>query len=314
MVAWAPIVGASIAAAGMLGRGGGSGAEAKLQAAIAEFTRLEGRMPTAEEMQVVVQKFVEAGELTPSQAETVLLGPSAYEDINLDPTTRAAQADALRELGSIYNQGGLTASDKAKIMEIQDEIDTTNRGAQLAIGQNAAARGVGGSGLELAMRLNAQQQAATTGARRSTDVAALAEQRALEALMGKANLGAQMRGQDFGEASRIAEAKDAIARFNTGNRQSVINANVDRRNDAQKFNLTNRQNISNMNTAAENANRIRNADLKQREFDNRMNIAAGKTGQYQAQADLEEKRRQGDEAYRNALLGAGATILSSGGK
>lgn len=312
MVAWAPIVGAGIAASGLLSDGGGGNSAALLAEARAEFERLRGRAPTAEEMQAQMQQYVEAGMISPEEAQTVLMGPSAYEGIKVDPAARQAQSDALRQLSDITEGGGLTAIDKSKISNIQDEIDTSNRGAQGAIVQNAAERGVGGSGLDLAARLSAQQGAATTGAKRSTDVAALAQQRALDTIAAKANLGGSMRTQDFGEASTKAAARDAIEKFNTTNRQAVINANADRVARSRELNFANKQDVSNKNVTTANTNAVRNGDLKQQVFSNDLAVTQGIAGQDNTAAAAEEAERKRKDAIRNSMIGAGGTIMAGG--
>jgi hypothetical protein len=54
------------------------------------------------------------------------------------------------------------------------------------------------------------------------DVHAMAAQRAREALMQGAQLGGQIRGQDFGEAAEVARAKDAINHFNASNTNEAL--------------------------------------------------------------------------------------------
>lgn len=309
MLPLVPIAGAAIAAGGLFGKKKSANNDA-LEAALREFSNIH--QPGEEEMKAQLQQYVEAGVLTPEQAQTYLSGNTEFNNINLDPSTRAAQADALRQLSDISNQGGMTAIDKSRMMAINDEMGVANRGAQEAIVQNAQERGVGGSGLELAARLNAQQGAASNAARQGVDVAAAAQQRALEALTQKGNLGGQMRTQDYSQASAKAAAQDAINKFNTQNRQTVAGQNVDRVNAGQQFNLTNRQNVSNMNTATENDNRLRNADLKQRVFQNSLQVAAGKSGQYGKMAEADQAEADREAARRNALVGLGATMM--GGK
>jgi hypothetical protein len=297
-----------MAASSLLGKKKKGGID-PLALAMQEFSRIQA--PTAEEMKIQLQQYVEAGVLTPEQAQTILMEDTAYNDIALDPGTREAQADALRQLSDISNQGGMTAIDRARMMEINDDMQTANRGAQQAITQNMAERGVSGSGAELAARLSGQQAASSNNARAGAEVAAEAQRRALEAIMAKGNLGGSMRGQDHQQAAAKAQARDAINQFNATNRQNVINSNVDRRTQANAANLGNKQNIMLMNTQAENENRLRDSDLKQRQFENQMNLARGKTGQLNQMSAAQEKEEDRDAAYRNALLGAGATMLGS---
>jgi hypothetical protein len=79
--------------------------------------------------------------------------------------------------------------------------------ARGAIGQNMAARGVGGSGVEIASQLANQQGAANRNSMAGTQAAADARQRAIAALMGSANIAGNVRGQD-----------SALAQFNASQR------------------------------------------------------------------------------------------------
>lgn len=303
------IMGGAMAASGLLGKksSGNQAAMKYLQMAYDEFGRL--RVPTPEEMQVQVQNLIQQGVLTPEDAQTVLANPTAYLDIEEDPTVRSAQMGALAKLQGITNADGLDAQGKADIADIVRTLDTSARGSREAIVQNAAQRGVGGSGLELADKLTAAQDASSNASQQGMDAAALAEQRALQAIAETGQLSGQIRGQDYQKASDKAAAIDAIEKFNTANKQNVINANVAARNSAAATNLATKQRISDTNVTNANANKVRNADLIQQNFENEMKKKAGMTGQLGNMATVAAK--DDDEAYRNALIGAGGTILAS---
>jgi hypothetical protein len=49
----------------------------------------------------------------------------------------------------------------------------------------------------------------------------MAQQRALDAMAGAGQLGGSIRGQDFGEQATIAEAQDALQKFNAANTQDA---------------------------------------------------------------------------------------------
>jgi hypothetical protein len=260
------------------------------------------RVPTVEELQVQLEQLVQQGVITPEMAQTVLQAPSVFEEMQLDPTARAAQLDALRGLQDVYQQGGLTAIDRARIADIQEDIGTTNRGAQQAILQNASERGIYGSGLELANRLQAQQASATRGARQGLDVAAEAQKRALEAMMQSGNLAGQVYGQDYQKAADKARAADEINRFNAANRQQQANLNTQARNQAQMLNLGERQRIADTNTKAINQNRVRNADLIQNRFDNQMRKAQALVNPAQAYAESARRQQDKEEEFTGGLI------------
>lgn len=307
----AVIAGGMMAAGGLLGKkkGNGNAAAMKLlQMSYDEFGRL--RVPTVEEMQIQVENLVQQGILQPEEADVVLANPSAFLDLEEDPAIRNAQMGSLAKLQGIVDADGLDAQGKADIAEIVNSINNTNKGNRGAIVQNAAARGVGGSGLELANQLTASQEASTNASQQGLDAAALAERRALEAIMNTGQLSGQIRGQDYTKASDKAAAMDSIEKFNTANKQNVINTNVAARNNAANINLTNKQRIADTNVANRNTNKVRNADLIQQTFDNEVKKKAGMTQQLGNMANLAAKDED-DDAFRNALIGAGGQIIAS---
>lgn len=296
------------AADGLFGGKGGGSADPAMQAALAAVQGLD--VPTAQSMQVTIQNLVNQGVLTPEQAEIVMQNPSAMEKIMVDPRFEQAQVDTLQGLDDIVNEGGLTAIDRARIANINDEQVQTERSQRAAILQNMAQRGLSGSGFELASQLSAQQGAANNAARQGVDVAALAQQRALDAMMQKANLGGQLSQQQFGQKSAVAQAKDAIDRFNATNKQNVINQNVATRNAAQATNLTNQQRIADQNVLMKNQNETRNADLKQQEYENKAKKAALLTNQYAGIANNQQQKDASKDAFTGQLLGAGVGALA----
>lgn len=304
----AALVGGALAAGSLLGGKKGGGGNDALRQAIAEFSNV--RIPSPEEMKVKLQELVQQGVISPEQAEAVLVNGSNFENVSTDPRLRAAQLGALNQLQDISEGGGMTDIDRARTRDIQDTFETENRGAQGAIMEDAKRRGTYGSGVELANRALAGQAAAGRASRAGTDVAAEAQKRAMEAILQTGNLSGNIRSQDYGEAAKKAAAMDEIAKFNAANKQGVINTNVAARNNAQAANLGEKQRVADTNTALTNQNRIRNADLIQKNFENKMQIAAGKSGQYANLAASEDEKRKRDEAYRAALLGAGGTILA----
>lgn len=174
---------------------------------------------------------------------------SAFEDIEGDPRLRQAQLDALSELQEVGRQGGLTAQDRSRLEQIRNQTATADRGRRDAIMQNMRARGMGGSGNELLAQLQSAQAATDQASAEGLGVEAMAEQRKMDAIMGAGQLGGSIRGQDFGEASTVAGAQDALSKFNAANTQqarqfyagaqnSMNDANANRTLGTQQFNAT----------------------------------------------------------------------------
>lgn len=203
------------------------------------------------------------------------LDGTAYDDIQADPKLRAAQMAALQQLEERAALG-LSATDRATLYEIEQDQLSTDRGARDAITGNMARRGTLGSGNELAAKLIAQQGAAGRATQRGMEVASMS-QRAREGAMRDLLSGAgSVRGQDYQEAARRAEAADAIARFNAG----VANT-------ATTWNTTQRP---------------------QQMFSNEMGLAGAKAGIHSAKAGNYTQEGNRNQAMIGGLINTGATL------
>ena len=143
------------------------------------------------------------------------VGPSAMRDIQDDPATRDAQMRALQQISQVASQGGMTATDKAQLNDIEDASNANEQGNRQAVLQSMMARGAGGSGMDLAAQLSNEQGSANQASRQGLNVASMAQQRALAAMSQMGALGGSVRGQDFNQASAKAQATDAINQFNS---------------------------------------------------------------------------------------------------
>lgn len=312
----APIVAGGIVSGiggGMLGRKGKNRAGDLMRAILAQYQGIEA--PSVEEQKIILENLVQQGLVTPEEAQTVNLEDTAYNDINLDPRARQAQMEALSGFQDIASEGGLTAIDKLRMRDISDTFETERRGGEQAVIEDAKARGVYGSNLELVNRLMAGQGAANRASREGMDVAAMAQQARMDALRQSGALGGQIRGQEFNEASAKADAVDAIRRFNAGNKQSQINLNVGNRNEAQRLNLGEKQRISDTNVGGRNVNRERNSNLIQQRYQNRLSLADARARALAGIAGSEEEEQRRRDQLGSGLLGLGGSIISLyGGK
>lgn len=318
MVAPAIIAGGIMAGGSIAGGLLGGAASLKAQKAAQKLAEKAAsqydsiRVPTPEELQVQLQNLIQQGEITPEEAQAYLVENSAYSGLDLSGGEgRQAELAALNELRGITEAGGLTAQDRAKIADIQEQMGTANRGAQEAIMQNAAQRGISGSGLEMASRLMAQQQAASDANRQGLQTAADAEKRALEAIIAQGGAGSRLSSADFEREAKVAEAKDLMARFNATNQQQVGLTNVAARNAAQAANLAEKQRIADFNKQQENQNRLRGSDLKQQAFENQMQLAGGKAAALSGAAQSANQRAQSQQQLYGSLIGTGGQMLGS---
>lgn len=291
--------------------GGASGkANSALNSASARFGQIEA--PSLEQMRLDLERAVSAGEMSPEDAQLYLQEQTDLAEFSQDPRLKQAQMGALDKLSQMAD-GGLSDADQAQLSQIASQERTAEKGQRDAIMQQAAMRGAGGSGLELAQQLLNQQQSAQRQSQRDTDVAGMAQQRALQAIAQSGQLAGQIGQQDLNQAATVSSAKDAINRFNTQARAGTNQLNVGARNQAQASNLDRAQGISNMNTGIANQERGQNAANVQQQFQNELSKAGGQAGVDQARANM--AMQQGDQNQKTfaTLLGAGAQAYSAGG-
>jgi hypothetical protein len=191
---------------------------------------------------------VEFGAVDPRLADLALAGPSAMNDIEVDPRLKDKQLASLEALEELAAGGGMTAQDEANLNRILSQTAQADKGRRDAIMQNASARGMGGSGMALLAQLQSSQAATDRANQTGLDIAGMAEQRALDAMLQGGQLAGGIRSQDFGEQAAIAEANDAIAKFNAANTNQNSQFNATTVNDMGQFNATGAFNADTYNT------------------------------------------------------------------
>jgi len=271
------------------------------------------KTPELSSLQVQLQNYVDAGQLTPEQAEATLINSNAFNAIKTDPSYTGAAKQALQQMQDVANQGGMTAIDKAQLQDIENQENEQRNAQDQAIMQNAKARGVGGSGLETVNRLINQQNASNSANQAGTSVAANAEQRALQAMQQAGGLGTQLENQAYGEEANKAAAENAINQFNAQTANATNLFNTQTANQAQAANLANKQNTANLNTSTQNAGTEYNAQQNQTLFNDALQKAQGEAGVLsnwanQANSDA-NKEQAGNLALTSGALGIGATAL-----
>ncbi len=260
---------------GVVGMFGGKGREAAAAAAEREaMARLAStRMPTLEELQLRPEEYQYLGDLIAEQEQAESMGPSRLESIVVSPQLRQAQLDAL---SSLQEQGRapLSATERAQLSDIRRQSEGAAQARQQAILQEMQARGAGGSGAELAARLQASQSEANRAQQQGENLAAMAQQRALEAIAKSGALGGDIRRQEFGEQADVARAADEISRFNVANLQNVRQRNIERAMEAQKRNLEKRQGLSESNVGLRNVAQEKNLQQKIDDYQRRYGAAS----------------------------------------
>jgi hypothetical protein len=255
-----------------------------------------------------------------SGMEAVNQGPSAYNDINVNPALREAQMGQLAALQELRDSGGLSAQNQADLSQIQNEQNQNERSQRMAILQNARQRGMGGSGQEMMAQLAAQQGAATRANEGGLGVAAQAENNRFNAGQAAAGLAGGMEQQQYGQAAQKAAAQDAIARFNAQNSTGANQTNAQMRNQmgmynagqglgAQEFNVGKSQGVNNAAAAAQNQNQLMNKYyMPQTTFQQQATRAGGLAGAGKTQAGYYGDQSQQKTENQQGLLSGGVEM------
>ena len=203
-------------------------------------------------------------------------GPSAFEGVTEQGDTRRAQLEALSALDDEYQSGGQSAADMAAYTVAGRKV--SQRAGQRAgdIQLESARRGQSGSGLASVLAAQSGQSELEALAGLSADVAASGRDRGLRALGMKGELASGIRSADWRAKETKANATDMMNRFNASQRM-----------------------------AAE----MRNAGLKQQQFDNIMALKNGKNAAVAGVAAATERNAAG---VRATGAGVGNAAVSYG--
>lgn len=144
------------------------------------------------------------------------VGQSQLSGVSMDPRYKAAENLALSSLMNEATSGGMTAADKQKLNQAKLAGLGVARGVQGQNEQNLRARGLFGSGAELAGDLSAQQGGVDTAYQGDMATAGAASDRALAALEAAGGFASQLGSQDLTQQDTTAKANDAISQFNAG--------------------------------------------------------------------------------------------------
>jgi hypothetical protein len=279
---------------------GSSDADKQKQAQLAALQAYQGvTLPDLAAMKVDPSMQAVQGTMSPQMQALVQQNQNAMQGINTDPRLMQAQMGALAQLQQ-QGQGGLTAQERNVLQTIANQVGGASSAANKSILANMQARGLGGSGIEMANQQAAAQGAANQAAQQSSNLAGQSQANALQAMMGAGNMGAGMQQQQFGQQAAQAQAQNAINQFNAANRQNVNAQNTGAQNQAQYYNLQNAQNVANANAATQNQSKYYNSGLNQQQFQDAITKAGGVAGGNQALGNY-----YGGQAQATRGMGAG---------
>jgi hypothetical protein len=249
------------------------------------------------------------GQVNASPIQVATQAPSAYNNISLDPATRAAQLSALSQYQNIAGAGGLDANAKLALQQTIDAANVQSQGAQGAIRQQAQAMGQGGGDFALTQRALAAQGASNTAATQGLDTAAMAEANREAALNQMANIGGSVNASDYSQAANKAQAQNTINATNQAATNAANTGNVQNQITTGTTNLQNAQNVNAANTGAGQNLAYYRASLPQQQFNNELQKAGGIAGVTSQQAAAAQNAQNQGNAGTGALLGAAGTIV-----
>lgn len=270
-------IGASVGGA-VIGNLASAGDRAKAQQAMQEAYQqiLSVGAPPDLSKEIVREKLKAAGVYTPQLESAIEQDSTQFSKIQEDPKLRDAQMKSLQMLQQ-RGEGGLTAADRAAFNETRRNVARESEGKRQQILQNMAARGMGGSGAELAAQLSSAQAGDERLSSEGDRLAAIASQNALQSTAQAGSLGGQIRGQDFDVSSKKAQAADELNRFNTQNQIARQQRNVASQNQGQLTNLAEQQRIADYNTQMANAELDRQSRARQDLWQNQLAAAQAKS-------------------------------------
>lgn len=199
------------------------------------------------------------------------LGADAYDAVPLDSGNLGARNRAIQALIDEGHQGGYSLQSRAEMDAAQRAAAQDELQRRQAVLSQARARG-GGQNAAILGQLAAQQAGADRMAAQGVQSAASARQRALAALAQGGGMAAQAEDSDFARRARIAESKNAMERFNAGQRTQA---------------------------------NLYNAGLGQQQFGNRMALASAKANALTGRA---QGYKQDAQATRDMYGGLGDAV------
>lgn len=288
-------------------------AKALMQARLDELNAV-GQPPDTS-IALVLQEFKQQGIITPELEKEILQETSKVAQLKEDPGVRDAQVKALQFLQN-RSETGLGPEERSAFNLLRKEVAKDTEGKRQQILQNMAAKGMSGSGAELAAQLSASQAGDEAAAAAGDRIAASAAQNALQAMAQVGQLGGQIRGQDFDVARTKAGAEDEMNRFNTQAQIARQTRNIAAQNEAQARNLQEKQRMSDMNVQQANQEAARQMAAKESVWRNKLALAGAKGDVYSSQANQRLKEGEANAAGWQQMgqgVAQGAAAMGGGG-
>ena len=313
---WGTAIGGVIG--GLAGLAGGQSADDAADAAKREREQQYAAyanipLPTAADLAYHLGNENYVGDTQVAPLVTQQLGPSAYEQISVDPRLQASQNAALAQYTQLAN-GQMSDADKAAFQMAQRTAAGQAQAKQGQILQEMQQRGQGGSGAELIARLQGAQSSTDQLQAAQLQQAQAMQQARLQALSQQAGLSSQMENQQYGQQANLAQARQAINNFNAQNAQQVANNLWGAQNQANQINQSMRQGVNLNNTNINNTQAERQANIPQIQFGNQMSRAGGVSGALGGQAAANQQQAANTAGGTAGLISGAAGLIGAAGK
>lgn len=229
-------------------------------------------IPDIEKERLQLETLQYFGDFSPEQLQQYNLGPSAMEQISVDPLYKQKQMDALERIGQLSTEG-ITPEERA-ILELSQRRASAQTQAKVnQILQDRQQRGVAGGGDELAAKLAATQQGADLQSQQDLEAAQQMMNTRRQALSQLAEQAGGMRRQEYGEQTDLARSRDVINQFNVQNTQDTAKYNVGNVNQSRLRNIDAQQSIADRNVALRNQQQAHNKSLAEVDYRRKLDKA-----------------------------------------
>lgn len=271
--------------------------------------------PTIQELTLPqLQKYVEAGLMTPAEAQSYLQKSNAYADQNIDQTGTASQVAALNKLAEVANAGPEgTPMQQAQMANTLSQMNTAIGGQRGAIEQAMAARGTPQALIQAALANQTVGQEGQQAYLNAVNSQGAAYQAALNALAQQGSLGGQLQGQQNAQANQVAQAQNAMQQFNAANQQQNSQFNAGNQQAANLYNTQNKQNVANQNTGLANTRTAYNANLPQQVYQNQLQKASGQAGAASNIGQMQQQQGQQNAGIMSGLINLGTSFIPKPG-
>lgn len=242
---------------------------------------------------------------------------NAMAGVKEDGESMQVRRDVLQQMLARAKEG-YTDEDRAAINMNLQETNANAQAQRASVLQNMAARGMSGGGAELAAQLGANQQAQQTANNNSLNMAAMARQNALQAMMNSGTMARGIGNDQWDHQSQVAQAQNAIGMNNQRMKQAVQHSNVNGQNNFNQQRFENQGAVSGAvtNRAASRINeRNANAAAEEKAFNDKIKgyvTTAARVGAGIATGGASEAAIAAGQALKSQQA-AGTDDVQSGG-